>query len=815
MTLIFFAIAYTLGIIAGRAWTPPLIPLVVLDGAMLLALLLARQSEEGRRAAAMWLGIALGATRYVLATPAVDASHLAYYNGAPGPTVVRGWVAEEPGVRDTTTHLTVEAISLEGPTGKRPVRGRVLAIVSHYPAHAYGDVVLISGSLETPPDIEGFSYREYLAMHGAHSWMPRAAAEGLGVRPGMQVAARRAAYRLKERLHHTIDSILPNPEAGLLSGILLGLGHTLPDEWEEAFRRVGLTHIIVISGYNIGLVLTLFLLGRHVVRHQVALAAGMVGIGAYALFVGASPPVARAALMGALFALGPLLGRRSHSPTALAFATVVMLTANPLTLWGVSFQLSLAATLGLLVMERRLTEALGALVEGRGSRWVRLIHLARDGVLCTLAAQVATLPVIWYHFLELSVVALPANLPVLPAQPLLLFTGALATLGGLIWLPLGRVLAWLAWPVLRGTLFVVELLGRVPGAARTLPPLSTEGVWLIYGTLAAGILALQRVQAHRAPTGPAAPTATPPPAAPPAPAGAGSGTRRFTLLGAGLLVAAVWGAGLALPDGRTHVTFLDVGQGDAILIRSPGGRTVLVDGGAEPVLIGARLGRALPFWQHRVDLVVATHADADHLAGLLPVLQHYRVGAALQPPAMGGTPLTARWEELLREHDVPRVVASRGLRVDVGDDLVLEVLHPPEEALLAAGGDDNANSLVLRVTAGECVFLLTADIDQDTERALLAAGLPLEATVLKVAHHGAAGSTSEAWLRTVRPEAAVVSVGSDNTFGHPAPATMGRLDAAGAATWRTDACGTVDVATDGERLWVSTARACDPSGAGP
>lgn len=804
MALIFFAVAYTLGIVAGRAWLPPLAPLAALDGAGLLALLLARRSEPGRRAAAMWLGIALGATRYALAVPEVDAGHLAFHNDHPAPAVVCGWVAEEPGIRAEHTEIIVAATAIEGPAGETPVRGRLLARVPHHPALSYGDVVRLTGALETPPEEEGFSYREHLAARGALSWMPRADAQALGVRPGAAVALRRAAYRLKGSLWATIDAILPHPEAGLLSGILLGLGHTLPAEWLEAFRRVGLTHIIVISGYNISLVLTLFLLGRHVVRHQVALAAAMLGIGAYALFVGVSPPVARAALMGALFSLGPLVGRRSHSPTALALATLVMLTTNPLTLWGVSFQLSLASTGGLLLFERRLRERLDALVAGRGRRLAGVVALCGEGLLVTLAAQVATLPVTWYHFRETSLMALPANLLVLVAQPLLLATGALATLGGAIWLPLGRALAWGAWPALRYTLFWVETLSRLPGAAQALPPLPAAGAWAIYAALGAARLLAER--RRHAPS-------TPAPAVVPAPApGAAGRGRRVGLLAMGVLAAAVWGAGLALPDGRTHLTFFDVGQGDAILIRSPGGRVVLVDGGADPVLLSTRLGRALPFWQRRVDLVVATHADADHLSGLLPVLEDYAVGAALEPPDMGGTALTARWAALLEERGVPRLVASRGLRIAVGEDLAVEVLHPAAGPGLGVGDDDNARSLVLRVAGGSATALLTADIDEAAEREMLAAGLSLEESILKVAHHGAAGGTSAALLEAVGPQVAVVSVGRDNPFGHPAAATMGRLEAAGAAIWRTDLCGTVDVALDGGRLIVSTARPCAPAG---
>ncbi|NLD43543.1 MAG: DUF4131 domain-containing protein [Chloroflexi bacterium] len=810
MPLVFFVVSVVLGVLAARGGCPGLPVLLACDGAGLCAALLSWRLRRGRQAAAVALGLALGATRYALALPAIDAGHLAYYNDA-GRALVRAWVAEEPLLRGGYTQLTLEAISLEPAGQVIAVRGRLLADVPLYPAVEYGDVVLVEGLLASPAEGDGASYGEYLAQQGVLSRMPRATVMRVGSRPGAIVALRRAAGRLKTRARAAIDSVLPNPEAGLLSGMLLGLDHTLPADLQEAFRRAGLTHIIVISGYNIGLVLTLFLLGRHLVRRQVALSAGVVAIGAYAQFVGTSPPVARAALMGIVFALGPLLGRRSHSLTALDFATLVMVAANPLTLWSVSFQLSLAATLGLLLMERRLAEHFAALAAGSDSAWRRAGRLLGDGFLCTVVAQAATLPVIWHHFGELSVVSPLSNALVLWLQPALLVCGAAAALGGLAWLPLGRVLGWLAWPALRLTLLVVEWSGRLPWASASVPRLGTAWVWAIYAALALGVFLLERTRERRA-AAPPAPEVPPLPTAPRAAQPSATRPQWAGLAGLGLLAVALWGAGIALPDGRTHVTFLDVGQGDAVLIRSPGGRTVLVDGGPDPTVLLARLGRALPFWQRSIDVVVATHADADHLTGLLAVLERYEVGAAVQPPGLEGGDLVRRWDALLAERGIPRVTAWRGWRAALGDGQTLEALHPDAGARALPGEDLNPYSLVLRVEAEGQAVLLTADIDADAERRLLATRLPLGAAVLKVAHHGAGGATSEAFLSAVRPAAAIISVGSDNTFGHPAPAALDRLRGAEASIWRTDLCGAIDVAIDEAGLQVHTARPCEPSG---
>jgi len=495
--------------------------------------------------------------------------------------------------------------------------------------------------------------------------------------------------------------------------------------------------------------------------------------------------------MGALVIGAALLGRRAHPLTALAAATLAMTAANPLLLWSVSFQLSFAATLGLLAalpaIYRRLAGHRSAPPDGADATapaWAAVV----SALGATVVAQLATLPVLWYHFGEVSLVSLPANALVLPLQGVVMPLGACAVALGAVWLPAGRVLAWPLWLVLRYTTFVVEALARVPGASLPVPP---AGAWALLGlyTVAALALTLRRrptvwARVRRA-------------------AGAAwrSGRAPVAL---GAVAALVWIGALQLPDGRLHAHFLDVGQGDAVLLRTPGGRTILVDGGPDPVLAASRVGRALPFWQRRIDLVVATHADQDHLAGLMGIVEHYEVGQVMQGPMVTEDPLQEAWLDALDQRGIPVIPATRGTVITLGESTRIEVVHPPADAAPGAEADDNASSVVLRVVAGRCRLLLTGDIDAATEAALLAAGTPLDATVLKVSHHGSGGASSAPFLTAVAPEVAVISVGADNGFGHPAPATLQRLEEAGARVLRTDRDGTVIVSTDGRGYSLRT-----------
>jgi competence protein ComEC len=262
-----------------------------------------------------------------------------------------------------------------------------------------------------------------------------------------------------------------------------------------------------------------------------------------------------------------------------------------------------------------------------------------------------------------------------------------------------------------------------------------------------------------------------------------------------------WLAAAALPDGRLHVAFLNVGQGDAILITTPGGRQVLIDGGPSPSSTLWEMGRNMPFWDRSLDLVVNTHPDADHLAGLPEVLGRYRVGQVLLPDVAGESGLYAAWQKAVEDEGAPVVEAEAGMRLGLEDGLVVEVLHPGR---VRAGDKFNDHSVVARLTFGEVSFLLSGDIEAGVERELAADGTSLASTVLKAPHHGGNTSSSQRFLEAVAPQVAVISVGAENRFGHPAAEVLARYAALGIPVLRTDELGTVEFVTDGERLWVRT-----------
>jgi competence protein ComEC len=264
----------------------------------------------------------------------------------------------------------------------------------------------------------------------------------------------------------------------------------------------------------------------------------------------------------------------------------------------------------------------------------------------------------------------------------------------------------------------------------------------------------------------------------------------------------------AAPDGRIHITVLDVGQGDAILIEGDRGARMLIDGGPDPDRLLLELDARIPPWDRRIDVLVLSHPHEDHAGGLPRLIQGYRIGRVFEPGMIGpgpayhafraGLALQARTPELLSTGDRLRL-----------DSIELRVLWPDRDAVPReppdGGTSINNVSIVLLGTFGSQRFLLTGDIEQEIDPILLSRGLP-RIDLLKVAHHGSRTSSTAPFLDAVRPKVAIVSVGAVNPYGHPAPETLARITARGARLYRTDRNGSVEATLDGRTLAIQAER---------
>jgi len=762
--------------------------------------LVARRSAFALLWAAMAAGLLVGsAWLYQSSLPSAEPQGIARYND--GPAVrLRAVVSGEPDERGSSLRLRLSAREMLVDGRWQSTSGGILMRSGLFPRYDYGDLLEVNGKLETPPEFEDFNYRDYLARRGIGSIINYPQMSLLATGEGNPIQA--WVYDVRGELSSALEDALPEPEAALAQGILLGRRASLPDDLRQDLNNTNTSHLIAVSGYNVTLVAGLFIGGlAWLIGRRPAAWLALLAIIAYAVLVGAQPSVQRAAIMGGMYVVAIALGRQSGALQGLALAGAGMTAFDPLLMKDISFQLSFASTLGLVLF----APALRTRLEAALAHWSPDCELAGPlrGVIELLAVTVAaiafTLPITAVNFQRISLIAIPANLLTVPAFPLIMIASGLTAVGGMIAAPIGAFLGWITWLPVAYLVHVVRLLADLPFAAASVDGLTTSHALAYYAALAGVVWLTARRPAKLT--------------LPQAPAWASdllaSLARPLAVLPTlgiaivlGLATVLVWMLILGSPGDRLSVTFLDVGQGDAILIRSPAGHNILVDGGPNGEAITTALGRHLPFWDRHLHLVVLTHPDQDHLAGLVTVLERYDVDQVLAPALTDDSATVRAWQEAIAERHIPQREAFAGQWLDLGGGARLSVVYPPPDFLDAADEDDS--SLVLKVSQGEAAFLLTGDIGAESEASLVSNHADLRAPVLKVAHHGSRTSTSAAFLAAVAPLTAVISVGEGNGYGLPSPETLDRLG--GRPVFRTDRDGDVEMSTDGRRLWIRVER---------
>jgi competence protein ComEC len=804
MWLLYVSCTWVVGIFLGSKTGLPLFALAF--GLIPFALI---PFLRGKRKILILAGLCLftllgGVLHFPSSLPPVNEHSLFFYNDQ-GIVEVQGIVAEEPDVRDRYCLLTFSASEIIVNGEKEEVSGTALTRVPRYPTYHYGDVLKVTGVLETPPQFEDFDYKSYLARLGIYSIIYYPGVEvldhGQGSKPLQWI------YSLRERLSASLTRALPEPQGSLAQAILLGLRGNIPDSVYEAFSRTGTAHLLAISGLHISIIIAMFLsfgilvFGR---QRSIYIWLTLAITWLYALLAGMHPPIIRAAIMGSLFLIAEYLGRQRSAIIALAFAAAVMVGVQPNLLWAVSFQLSFLAMAGLVLLYPYFQawgrKGIASLI-GAKERIAAVGNMITDGFAATLAAIVAVGPLIAYNFGVISLVALPATFFSLPALPFIIVTAALVAFVGLFTLLAAQILGWLAWLFLSYFILVVQGFDALPHSSLEVSSVSVWHIWGYYAILA-GVIALlnRRKQLADFPSKLAlgikkVAKGILKPRLPFSP--------KWLILPLLVVAILVWSVALTSPDDKLHVSFLDVGQGDAILVQTPNGQDILIDGGPDCQKINLELSKKLPFWDRTIDLVVSTQPQADHITGLVEVLQRYKVKQVLEPGVSYNSSIYQEWLNVVEDKEIEHNIARAGQEIDLGNGVEMEVINPPEGLFEETSHDVDNNGVVLRLTWGKVSFLLTADIREEAEFELIGQRANLKSTVLKVAHHGSDTSTTSQFLAAVDPDVAVISVGSNNPFGHPSTDVMQRLiDSLGEDNvYRTDEDGTIEFITDGESLW--------------
>ncbi len=568
--------------------------------------------------------------------------------------------------------------------------------------------------------------------------------------------------RMNRAFQEKIRAIWPDERtAAFVTAELTGDKYDISDEDYTIMRGAGLAHLFAVSGLHCAFLVTLLalLLPRHRRRLFCGVTIGVLVF--YMCMVGMTPSVVRACVMQGFLLLAPLFRRDGDPLTSLGAALLVILLPNPFAAASVSLQLSFAATFGIVLLSGRLYHLLFDWYQGDNKHLRRVLSFGCANLAVSLSAMICTVPLVAYYFNTLSLVSPLAGLLAVPLAGYAFMASFVTVLAGFAWLPLAQVLGWIAYGLIRLVLWIAYVLTRWRYHAVYFDNYYLR-IWLAAAYMGFGLCAAVKRWRKRKYLFAAAACAA-------------------------LLALAIWGNTLVYRSGNMNVTVLDVGQGESVALYS-GGQAMLVDCGSSNSYIdaGAVAADALSSmgFSH-LKAVAVTHFHADHTNGLYTLLSRLKVDTLYLPDMEDEYGVRERLLELADRYGITVEWVRRTTLVSVGD--VMVTLYPP-----VGEGDINEQGLSVLGSANDFDVLITGDMKGDTERALLEKYPVPDIEILVVGHHGSKYSSDEAFLAAIQPEIAIISVG-DNSYGHPAPETIERLERIGAAVRRTDTEGSITI----------------------
>lgn len=697
---------------------------------------------------------------------------------------VTGRIVDTPRIKvidedKVSIRYVVEAKKVEFEHQQKTVKGKVLVHItqkSQLPIAVYGDQVTILGEVQSLHGYNNPGLIDSVAMLKRQGITAKLKAEknSAVVQSNEESNFRRTIDEVRGKILIAMENVMPKQDAAAVFAMLFGGYGGIKPELVAAFTATGIVHILSVSGSHISLVAGTIQKVGSMLRLSpmiTAIFVIIIVIG-YAVFSGCVPPVVRSATMGIMTFVALALGREKDACIALALVSLVMLAISPQLIYDISFQLSFSATAGLLYLSPVVTKLL-----------IKLPKYIAVNLAITISAQLSVLPFLAWYFNSVSISALLANILAVPIIENMIIFGLLGVILGAI-LPVGQAVLFIYCSMAIGLVYhITSVVAAIPNGNLYLPSIGILGGTSYYLVLIGCLTMLEsklgywKIYWKKYKKG-------------------------FLAF---LVILCFLGIIYQKHSEPVRMHFIDVGQGDAMVLTTPHGKAIVIDTGGVLALLGDfDVGErvVVPYLKHygitKIEYLLLTHAHEDHAGGAAAIRKHFPV-----EHVMIGKENRNEYAKVLKTNlqDTASFVAAYTGETFVVDGVKVEILQALD-AVRTGNGNEVSN--VFKITYGKHSFLITGDLDANGEKELLKNQANLKSTVLKVAHHGSKTSSTAEFIQTVAPQYAVISVGTNNNFGHPNQTVLERLQENKATIVRTDQCGAIVFESDGKTLNVDT-----------